>query len=426
MKNKFQSFSVLGGALAFASISYAETAVNFSQLPKLVKERNDHAKAATLASQAAEISTPSSLQPFYPTIKAEVGAERFKRETLAEREDPFAGVSAELNIFKGGRDYLQRESLQLGQEEAKVLSDFTYLEELSKAREAYVNIVYAEALLKVLREAQELNDKNLSAASRRKSAGLATNTDLIEFRMKKQMLEQEVESTQLELKQESLTLAILLGYDIQALNDLKWPQNFDVVTFDLRKVPSNRKEPLSFQIEQLETEKRRVDNKIASRWWIPDVDLYGGYALHTMRDSDEPKASDRQEAYVGIKASLTLFDRGDSFRKQRSASLSNEADRLKLKQSQKEAQVDLERALRTLEKNDRLLKGSEESAKYSKQYLSQTLSEYSRGVKNSPDVSSATDKYIEAQTRHLDLQKERLSALTKLFAALGPDFPENQ
>ena len=403
----------------------SETLLSFEALPELVRERNDHVKGSEKISQAAEALRPSPLQPFYPTLKAEAGVERFERELLPQRQDPFWSATAELNVFRGGKDYLESQSLSLEASAAQLLSNHAYLDELKKTRLAYADLVYAEGLKKVLTEAQALNEKNLSSASRRRSSGMATDTDQIEFEIKRQTIQQDLEATELDIHQALASLTVLLGLKHGTKGEFRWPDTFEKISFDLSKISKQAKTTLDFQIEELESKKKDVERKIAARWWVPDVDLYGGYALHTMRDSDEFRRRDRDEVFGGVRMSLTLFNKGESLRKQKYESLISEAQQLRLSQSKRESEAELEIALKSIEKNQRLMQGAETSAASSKRYLTQTLSEYSRGVKNSPDVSAATDKYIEAQSRHLQIQKDHLIALSQLFSILGSEHPEN-
>jgi outer membrane protein TolC len=365
------------------------------------------------------------VQPFLPTLRAEAGAETFRREILPQRRDPYWGVTAELNLFRGGKDLLSRRAAGLDADFAKLSARQTYLDELTNTRIAYAELVYAESLKKVLSEAKLLNDKNLSAASRRINSGLATDTDRIEFEIKRQAIDQDLEATELEISQQKSTLSVLLGLDLHSEDAISWPENFEKISFDHAQISPHSVKPLALQMETLESEKKNTESQIASRWWIPDVDLYGGYSLKTMRESDEYRLRDRQETVAGVRMSLTLFDGGESLRKNRYEARLAEAQSLRLAQSRRESEAELEVSLKTIQKNERLRQGAEDSAKSSKRYLTQTLFEYSRGAKNSPDVSSATDKYIESETRYLQIQKDYLLALSRLFSVLGPETPEN-
>jgi outer membrane protein TolC len=416
-------------AFVLASLSLSATAQKtdlvFKALPKLVKERNDHAKGSEKLYQAAEAQRPSFVQPFMPVLKAEAGAEAFRREVLPPRQDPFWGVTAELNLFRGGKDYLARRAAGLEADAAKLAARQSYLEELTKTRVAYAELVYAESLKRVLLEAKSLNEKNLHSASRRRASGLATDTDQIEFEIKRQAIEQDLAATELEIAQQRSALSVLLGFDLRAPQSVNWPQSFEDITFDRSRVSVQDIESVALQFEKIETERKQAESLIAARWWVPDVDAYAGYAVKTMRESDEYRRRDRRETYAGVRASLVFFDGGEGLRKSRYEARVAEAQALKLAQSRRENESELEISLRSIEKNEKLREGAEKSARSSKRYLTQTLAEYARGAKNSPDVSSATDKYIEAETRFLAVQKDYLIALSQLFAVLGPEIAEN-
>ena len=69
---------------------------------------------------------------------------------------------------------------------------------------------------------------------------------------------------------------------------------------------------------------------------------------------------------------------------------------------------------------------SDNIRKKSKRYFEHTLDEYKRGVKNSADVSAATDKFIDAESRFVELKKNYRLAHAQLLALLGRSARENE
>ncbi len=72
-----------------------------------------------------------------------------------------------------------------------------------------------------------------------------------------------------------------------------------------------------------------------------------------------------------------------------------------------------------LKANHELIHAADETLEKGTQYFKRTLDEYARGVKNSVDVLSASQKHIEFRVRTIELKREYLNAKTELLGLLG-------
>ena len=68
-----------------------------------------------------------------------------------------------------------------------------------------------------------------------------------------------------------------------------------------------------------------------------------------------------------------------------------------------------------------LIHEGEKNVEKGAQYFSQTQDEYSRGIKNSPDVLSATNKQLEFKKRFAELRRDYAIAKAQIQSLLASE-----
>jgi outer membrane protein TolC len=103
----------------------------------------------------------------------------------------------------------------------------------------------------------------------------------------------------------------------------------------------------------------------------------------------------------------------------KSLGLQAEAHDKKATQTAMELRTRFETSKQELKLTHDLLHSAEKGVEQGNQYLSRTMSEYARGVKNSPDVLGASQKVIDLKRRLAELRKDYHTARAELMATLG-------
>lgn len=405
--------------LILPMVSQAETLkVNFDDLPKLVSEKNEHSKGAKEIAESAEERTDYLLRSYLPTVEAKVGQENFKTGSLAERSEPYGGVEARINVFNSGRDSLENQIRKEEHKAATATATHTYREELTKVRKVYWELVYQKEIIKLLQDAIKDNDKNLGAANTRIKAGIASQTDRLEFEMAKVELEQDLARAKLQQQN--------FERDFRALLNLSADTGIETVDFVnhqhedgiLKSAFDATKDP-SIQTEQVQAKTAELQYKKDRSEWLPSVDVVGSHSLHTFREREFDDRDDRWESVIGVQLSMKLFDGWNSQSESASHRLRAEGLSKQARQSANELSSRFEGARAALQLNHELIHDSEAIIDKGRKYMTRSLDEYRRGVKNSLDILNASQRFFELQKRYADLRKDYQLARTELLKMLG-------
>jgi outer membrane protein len=408
--------------LAFAVFFIAAAAgaepVAFEDLPRLIEDRNLHAQSARKFLEAAQTRQGHLARSFLPTVHAEAGSERFKTGTLEAKSQPSGAVEARINLFNGGKDRLQEKIRAEEARLAAVQHKRATVDELTRARRAYWTLASQREMIGLLQEARERNDVHVAAAAKRIRAGLATETDRLEFDMHRVQLQQDTMRLTWETANAERQLRILLGFPEGTRLEVssQVPHSHDEALLDVAPDLQAHRD-----LQALNASRRMGLHQKAQarRWWTPSLDAYAGYALYTLRDRDYLDREDRDDAAAGFRLSLDLFDGLRSRAAGSASALEAAGYEAQARQTVEELKADLQSAQQALKMLHALIHDADASVEEGQKYLAQTLNEYARGVKNSPDVLAASEKHMELQRRSIELRRDYHLAKTELLAVLG-------
>lgn len=407
-----------GVALTSNSWGAEPLRVEFDDLTRIVDSQNQHVSGARLRTEATEKLTGYLARSYLPVLDAHIGGESFKTGPFSSRTEPFGAVEARLNLFRGGRDYLEERARQAQSDAGRAGFQQTRLEELTKARRAYWTLVNQRELIVLLEDALRQNEANLASGNKRIKAGLATETDRIEFEMYGVQLQQDLARMRLGSANSQRALSVLLGKpentQIETITSVPHQHDDALLTASLQ--PGLHRDVQALTANE---EAARSQTAQAYRWWAPSLDVYANYSLYTLRERDYEPIADRYETVAGVKLTFNLFDGLQSFTTGASLGLQAEGLSQQASQTAKELSAQFEGSKQELELTHDLIHAAEESVKRGERYLQRTQSEYGRGFKNSPDVFSATEKYIDLKRRYAELRRDYQLAKTDLLAILG-------
>ena len=396
----------------FALVATANSAAYMELQNNLAIQSYERAK------EAEETKTGHLGRSFLPTLSLELGQERFKTGPYQTFSNPYGYLEARFNLFKGGRDSLESEIRDIQANIGKFNQDLASREELNKIRKLQWLIVHNLELIKILEEERSQNAKIKSQANRRAQSGVSSRTDVLEFSIYDSELEENIESLKHENEILKTGLRPLLGMDsteeLNFTHSLEHQHDEELMT----KKYSSKFNP-SVARMKAESESFDIQKKVLSRWWTPSLDLYGGYYLYTLRDRDFISIQDREDTVVGVRLSFEIFDGLKSYNQSTASNYQAESKKLMARHLEHQTDAQFIMYQEDMKHTHEVMHYIEDRIKKSKEYLSSTLKEYDRGVKNSLDALVAVQRYYRYEKQHLEKKKEYQVIKADLLGLLG-------
>lgn len=412
-------------ALSLYSIPLAAMAesvnVTSENIKSLLDSKSGRVTAARLEAKAAEERTGFLIRSFLPSIEATGGPESFKTGTHGQKSEAAYGVEAKLNIFNGGRDKLEEDARTLEVEKRGFGAERVAAEELEKARSTYWEIIYLQEKQSLLKNTLNVNAQNLEAAKKRIKSGVATDTDRFEFEMKEVNLKREFSQNEVGVVNQTRFLRILLGFPESAQLRFTDPLDHD---HQYETVLKNNLNPSEFLFKEsdIQADQFSLSAQSNQRAWWPKLDAFASYNKYNERiESAGPdsKMDMRKESAIGLKLSLSLPAGFESSREAAAQAKEAIAARAISDIQKRTNEADLQGKIAELKLLHDQVHEAEENILRAERYYKMTQSEYTRGVKNSPDVLGASEKLFDMRHKRLEIIRDFQVARAQVLARIG-------
>lgn len=408
--------------LAHSSLAAASAIeITFDGLKVLLEKGNGKVGATRLEVEASKDRQGVLLRSFMPSVELYGAQESFKLGQQTQRNQPTYGAELKVNVFNGGRDQLNSKVRDLitTKKEAQLTRVFT--EELQKVRSLFWEIIYSQEQIELIESTIKINAQNLNSAIKRIRSGVATESDRFEFEMKSVDLKRDLDEAKLNLINQKKELTVLLN--LESRNQMRFPKSLDHEHDfeDLLKHSAQDHEFL-FKENELQASTTSLSAKSQSRTWWPKVDAYAAYNQLNQRDevfSQISDPNDRTETVFGLRMTMSLSAGLESNRE--ASALNREAEAFKklAEYQRKEVETHVEKELSELRLLHDQVHDAEENIQRAEKYYKLTQSEYTRGVKNSPDVLGASDKLFEMKHKRLEIIRDFQLSKAHVLAKIG-------
>jgi outer membrane protein len=388
--------------IIFGSLAYGQDLkIRPDNLRSLLKERSERYESSQRLQRASENREGYFLRSFLPKLRLSAKEEKFKRGEGAWIQQPSYGLEARLNLFRSGKDYLEHQIRGLETDKRISEKERAFSEEVERGTSHFWKILFYQEKLRLLEMGVERNEKNLKAALRRISSGVATASDRFEFEINEVNLKREIIQTKEEEEHERKELAMLLKLPEERM-DLDAPYQHDHEFEHLIDQFQNAYRIVkSYEIQ---AQQKDLLAKQERRSFWPELDAFASWDQFNQREENFANRKDRQESVLGLELKMDF-----SFERFAEASaLANEAEALSLvaNREKQELQLNLEVEWVELKLLHDQVHEAEQNIERAKKYYQITQQEYARGAKNSPDVLGASEKLFELELKRLEVIRD--------------------
>lgn len=372
-------------------------------LEKKLLEKNQEFLSLQKQVESKEALNEASKSGFYPTLNAVGGWGQNKTDDLITTEKGYIGyLEGKLNLFHGFKD-------QLASDQSSTEVNLSKFELESKKRdlrlqltEAVSNMILLHKLQSILEEEFKITQTQKQMAARKVAAGLTGSVDNLEFDLRENEIQIEQKQISQQHQETHQIFNKIFGEDVTDA-DL---EKLDFSSSEkLSKIESQIKieNTLEYQKADILEKKAALERQEVKADFLPSVDFT--YSAGRITPSDDSPMKFNESKYA-LLITIPLFSGFDSYYKIKSASfMSNSAEKLKM---QKRNDVNSDFAIAKTKMNEltALFQINESKLSLSQKYFDLTLSEYKRGIKNSPDLVTATERLFSSKKKKYELLKE--------------------
>ncbi|AZZ37286.1 hypothetical protein CIK05_10970 [Bdellovibrio sp. qaytius] len=383
--------------LAGSISAHAQTRAELEQ--KLISS-NEELKSLEKEISAQESLKKSTYSAFLPSLNAVGGLARIKTDDEVEKGQ-VGYLQGSANLFSGFKDRatfdIQNQKLELSRITYE-LKMHTAKEELTEVLTTMIGLHQTE---KILDEEFSVTQKQKQMAARKVNAGLTSPVDNYEFNLRESEIEIQRRNIAREHDVAHQKLNALFNQEIldNELANLSFASTGnlakDLNLTDYSNHPLVRKAKIEEEIAQSEKSAVTAD-------FLPRVDLSYSFGRLTPTE-DEVKYN---ESEVALLVTIPLFSGFDSYHKRKAsvatlASKEHEKNQIVLNIKSQFEQLK-SRAGELVE----LYQIVDKKLLIAEKYYNLTLDEYKRGVKNSPDLVGATERFFDSKKKKIEIQKE--------------------
>jgi outer membrane protein len=376
------------------------------ELSKNLFEKNQEVISLQKNIESKEAASSAANSNYYPTLNAVVGYGQNKTDELPTvQKGQFGYLEGKFNLYKGHKDQAVKSQKDVDTQIAK-------LELESKKRELRLEMTDIASQMVFLHKQQIILDEELKItqtqkqmASKKVAAGLTSTVDNLEFQLRENEIQIEQKQIDQQHEEAHQRFMKLYGEDIADtgigrldFSDITLIENLIKTTNPLKIEDTVDYQKAKLVEDHLELEKKEIKSE-----FLPSVDFT--YSVGRLTPSEDSSVKYNENKYA-LQVTVPLFSGYDTYHKTKAAALSLQAAERSKNQKKNDLLSDFNTVKIKISELVQLFQINEIKLVTSQSYFDMTLSEYRRGVKNSPDLVSATERLFSTKKKKLEILKE--------------------
>ena len=395
----------VAGVLLFTSFSHA---LSLEGAQQVALENSPGLRADRASVDVSEAALTRSSSRFYPKLGVETRYEYFD-STFMRQQGATSNFFAEWSLFNGFQDFAARKARSLELEASRLNFNLAQQRLNWEVEAAFSRVVAHQEVLILYKAALDRNQANLKAARGRRSAGVVSDADVLEFDLYESILRSEYAEAEGDLREVQAQFKTLLGAD-----DIKFPLSGAIPRYKLisqleelttRLTDSN----VAIKTSLLDVKRANAERNVARGGFLPEIGVFATYGSLGLRETEISP-----ETYAGVIARWELFSGFDTLGARREAIANVARAEAGLKTAQIAKKGELEEVHERLKALDLRIQLEERNHETAHKYLRTVVDEYRRGVKNSPDLKSANENMLQSHLREVQLKSEYVAQATLL------------
>lgn len=381
-----RGYALIGADRFFNSVESANPEV-------LALQKNEESKQAT---------DKASFSGFLPTLSAVGGWQKYTVDDPSESEKGYNGyLEGKLNIFRGFKDQSlsQRRAIEL--KIANIELEIKKREVRLELTRILGDMISLHKLQNILQEEFSVNKTQKQMAQKKVSAGLTSNIDNLEFELRENeiLLEQKQIDQQHDENHQNLFKIAGTSFQDADLAQIDFSPDSVYLNLDSKM---NSDQNLEYQKANLNQSIADLERSEIKSDFLPNLDFT--YAMGRITATEENSFKLNESKY-GVQLTIPLFSGLETYYKARSASLLSQSLENTKNQIRNTVKADYESLITKMKELNYSYQINDKKILNTEKYYNLTLAEYKRGIKNSPDLVSATERYFSAKKKKLEILK---------------------
>lgn len=310
-------------------------------------------------------------------------------DSFEKNSGPYLFLESNFNLYRGGADSLVIEKTEHLMSQSRIEEEIKRRDLKVRAYKIYAEIDWLKKDNLLIEDELKTNNQQQIMARKKVDAGLSTNVDLLDFNLKKENLSNDQEKNLLKI--EELEKEII-SMQIEKIDFQELP----IEEIDINKSPG-------FILSQEQRKISQLEKKNAQANSLPVIDLKAAWGQITPQEKFLNRDKEHQ---VSLNVTIPLFQGFSSDHKVQQAIVQGTQTERLARQIEIDSRIKNELELKKITLTKKILESLDRSLDQSIKYRDLTIAEYRRGIKNSPDLISASDNKFEIERKKLATQYE--------------------